>query len=418
MRQKMLALIVVCLGASGAAGQTYTQCSDYNTITTDYFDPAPGTVNHGSGAHIAAGSMQFTCTYTSVGLPSCATQCTGVPAITETETGIIVNLAYSHNDGTNSAGGQATAPNGGVSETCGATVAATVTACLLSCAASIGISVGASGVGASISFPPSQIYAVAPLPTQVTCANEPDPTYGGGEGRGGGTCGDIAPNDLCDPGGCGYGSPIIVDTTGHGFHLTSLPDGVMFDIAGDGHPVKIAWTAANSGNAFLALDLNHNGKIDSGRELFGNFTPQVKSASPNGYLALAEYDKPVNGGNGDGIIDSRDAIFSKLLLWVDENHDGISQPNELHALTELGVYSISLHYRDDRSLFDQYGNWFHYQGALNPDPLDGESKDGRLTYDVFFQVDWSDTTGSHKVTTNHPSPSLEKRIEAIDRRLD
>lgn len=47
------------------------------------------------------------------------------------------------------------------------------------------------------------------------------------------------------------------------------------------------------------------------------------------------------------------------------------------------MYSISLHYRDDRSLFDQYGNWFHYQAALNPNPRDGESKDGRVTYDVF-----------------------------------
>jgi hypothetical protein len=245
------------------------------------------------------------------------------------------------------------------------------------------------------------------------------------DGGGGGSCGDIAPNDTCAECGCcqdgqcgNIGSPIIIDTTGHGFRLTSLADGVMFDIAGDGRPVRIAWTAANSGNAFLALDLNHNGKIDNGRELFGNFTPQRKSANPNGYLALAEYDRPENGGNGDGIIDSRDAVFSKLLLWIDENHDGISQPNELHTLPELGVYSISLHYRDDRSLFDQYGNWFHYQGALNPDPLDGESKDGRLTYDVFFEVDWSDTTDSHKGISRPPSRSLEERIAAVDRRLN
>lgn len=104
------------------------------------------------------------------------------------------------------------------------------------------------------------------------------------------------------------------------------------------------------------------------------------------FFALAEFDKPEKGGNGDGNIDERDEIFSHLLLWIDENHDGISQPNELHSLPELGVYSISLHYRDDRYAFDQYGNWFHYQAALNPDPHDGESKDGRVTYDVFFVV--------------------------------
>jgi len=147
----------------------------------------------------------------------------------------------------------------------------------------------------------------------------------------------------------------------------------------------MAWTAASSGNAFLALDRNHNGMIDSGKELFGNMTEQPDSSERNGYAALAEFDKPENGGNGDGIIDSRDAVYSRLLLWIDENHDGISQPNELHTLPELGVFSISLHYTDDHHE-DSYGNWFHYKAALNPSLLDGTSKDGRWTYDVFFEV--------------------------------
>lgn len=182
---------------------------------------------------------------------------------------------------------------------------------------------------------------------------------------------------------CEFASPIIVDTTGKGFHLTSAENGVVFDIAGDGHPDQIAWTAADSGNAFLALDRNGNGRIDSGKELFGNFSPQRKSGHPNGFLALAEFDRPENGGNGDGIIDKRDAVFSHLLLWIDENHDGISQPNELHTLPELGVFSLALRYRDSRRS-DEFGNWFRYRAAVNPDPRDGESKDGRWTYDVFF----------------------------------
>jgi hypothetical protein len=191
--------------------------------------------------------------------------------------------------------------------------------------------------------------------------------------------------DCCDQGP----SPILVDTNGRGFHLTSASDGVVFDIWADGHPIKLAWTVGDSGNAFLALDRNHNGKIDSGKELFGNVTeqppcPDGATSCLNGYRALAEFDRPENGGNGDGIIDSRDAVYSKLLLWIDANHDGISQPEELHTLPELGVYSIGLHYRDDRHFFDQYGNWFLYQAALNPDARDGVSKDGRLTYDVFF----------------------------------
>jgi hypothetical protein len=111
------------------------------------------------------------------------------------------------------------------------------------------------------------------------------------------------------------------------------------------------------------------------------------------FLALAEFDKPENGGNGDGIIDKRDAVFSRLQLWIDENQDGISQPNELHTLPELGVFSLSLHYREAHRT-DEYGNQFHYRAAVNPDPLDGESTDGRVTYDVFFQVAKNDPAGT------------------------
>jgi hypothetical protein len=210
-------------------------------------------------------------------------------------------------------------------------------------------------------------------------------------------CPGCSANTCCDTGVCGYrqvcnascncvyASPIIVDTTGRGFHLTSANEGVEFDILGEGLKFKIAWTAANSGDAFLALDRNRNGYVDSGKELFGNMTEQPQVSDRNGFLALAEFDKPENGGNGDGIIDKRDGVFSRLLLWIDDNHDGVSQPGELHSLPELGVFSISLHYLEAQKV-DQYGNLFHYRAAVNPGPRDGESKDGRWAYDVFFDV--------------------------------
>jgi len=136
------------------------------------------------------------------------------------------------------------------------------------------------------------------------------------------------------------------------------------------------------GNAFLALP-GADGLIHSGKQLFGNFTPQPSSATPNGFAALAVYDLPANGGNGNGIIDSGDAIFASLRLWIDANHDGISQPEELHALPALGVSSISLNYKWDRRT-DQYGNVLRYHAQVNPgDP----TNTGRMAYDVFFVTD-------------------------------
>jgi len=178
-------------------------------------------------------------------------------------------------------------------------------------------------------------------------------------------------------------SPILVDTDGSGFHLTSAKDGVVFDIEGNGHPLPISWTAAGSTNAFLALP--HDGKITNGKELFGDFTPQPASDDPNGFLALAVYDKPENGGNGDGVIDDKDAIFPQLRLWIDRNHDGIAQPDEIYTLHELGVFSISLHYKESWRV-DAYGNLFRYKSIINvTDKEADESHDGRTIYDVFFR---------------------------------
>ena len=181
-------------------------------------------------------------------------------------------------------------------------------------------------------------------------------------------------------------SPIIVDVGGNGFQLTSAADGVLFDITGSGRPIMVAWPARGAANAFLVLDRNRDGVINSGAELFGNFSPQPPSANPNGFLALAQFDDPSRGGNGDGLIDERDAVFSDLRLWIDSNHDGISQKEELFKLPELGVYSVSLEFSESRRT-DAFGNVFRYKAKVNPGLPDSHSAfNPRIAYDIFLQA--------------------------------
>lgn len=179
------------------------------------------------------------------------------------------------------------------------------------------------------------------------------------------------------------GSPIIADTARDGYHLTSVEDGVLFDLDANGSPEHVAWTRADSDDAFLAMDRNGNGLIDDGSELFGNYTPAHPDRpgvrTLNGFEALRSLQGPDYGRSTlDRQIDAADAPFSRLLLWRDTNHNGISEPDEL---TSAGTFvaAIGTDYREKKRV-DRFGNEFRQQGHLTW-ANGGEG----LVYDVWLQ---------------------------------
>ena len=161
-------------------------------------------------------------------------------------------------------------------------------------------------------------------------------------------------------------TPILVDLLGDGFSLTNLDGGVRFDLNANGWRERRSWTEAGSDDAFLALDRNGNGTIDSGAELFGDVAAQPPADERNGFLALAVFDEASEGGNGDRRITEGDGVFYRLRLWVDSNHDGFSQPAELFTLTQMQVRAIDLEYIETRRR-DRYGNEYRYLGRVELD---------------------------------------------------
>jgi len=221
-----------------------------------------------------------------------------------------------------------------------------------------------------------------------------DPAPSGGGGGGGGGCVPTETNPCTGGGGsgpgggwnnrdCGYNnvefggcaSPIVIDVEDGSYPMSGPVNPVQFDLNADGTVDVSTWTAPGSSVGFLALDRNHNGKVDDGTELFGNHTPSGSGhVAANGFVALAVCD-----GNHDGVINAADAIWASLLLWIDANHNGRSEPEELRSLSTTAVRAISLDYRTHMRR-DAFGNLFRYEGTVQL------SSGVRHIYDVFFRI--------------------------------
>jgi len=144
-------------------------------------------------------------------------------------------------------------------------------------------------------------------------------------------------------------SPIIIDLDGNGISTISLHHGVFFDHSGNGFKTATGWVGEYDG--LLVRDINGNGVIDSGRELFGNNT-LLKNGheATNGFEALKDLDN-----NKDNVFNANDLAWNEVKVWIDANSNGISEEGELISIEEAGIVSISLVYQNI-NIVDAQGN--------------------------------------------------------------
>jgi Ca2+-binding RTX toxin-like protein len=139
--------------------------------------------------------------------------------------------------------------------------------------------------------------------------------------------------------------PLVFDLDGDGFDTLGQSAVTYFDHDGNGFAELSGWVGGDDG--LLVMDRNGNGRIDSGRELFGDQTVLASGAvATSGVQALAEWDSLALGGNGDGQIDASDKVWSKLQMWRDLDSDGFTDSGELFSLDQLGITGISLGFKD------------------------------------------------------------------------
>jgi hypothetical protein len=169
-------------------------------------------------------------------------------------------------------------------------------------------------------------------------------------------------------------TPLVFDLNGDGIQTLSATNGVIFDVNNDGQVEKTGWVAATDG--LLVRDLNGDGQINDGGELFGEGTVLADGTkAKDGYAALRALDS-----NFDGLIDVNDAAFNQLLVWTDLNSDGKANSCELASLSDMSIRMLSLDAIKSSEMNN--GNLIGLMGSYTT--VDGTT---HTMGDVWFSVD-------------------------------
>lgn len=189
-------------------------------------------------------------------------------------------------------------------------------------------------------------------------------------------------------------SPLVLDLDGNGINTLSTSAGVFFDHDANGFAENTAWVG--QGDGILVRDLNNNGRIDNGRELFGNNTvlPDGTKAA-NGFEALRALDS-----NNDGLFNAEDTAWNEVKIWQDSNSDGKTDDGEIKSLNGAGVSSINLN-DTEQDITDENGNrhkqtsvFINKEGAAN------------TISDIWFAVNTTNTIDLSDVTISESISEL------------
>jgi hypothetical protein len=215
-------------------------------------------------------------------------------------------------------------------------------------------------------------------------------------------------------------TPIMLDLDGNGIRTLSASQGVSFDVLGTGQASKVGWASPTDG--LLVMDRNHDGKINDGTELFGVATLRPDGTrAGNGYAAMALEDS-----NHDGKLTAADVHFKDLRVWVDANHNGVSDVGELKTLADLGIVSLDLHAqtstaRDNGNLIGLVSSYTTGDGAQHQMAVVWFAKNAtpapqlsELLAAPAAPLLAAEPAAAPHVTTAHPMPVLDRGLQPVE----
>ena len=174
-------------------------------------------------------------------------------------------------------------------------------------------------------------------------------------------------------------SPLIVDLDGDGIETSDIYGNVYFDHDNNGFAEKTGWVGKDDG--LLVRDINGNGQIDNGTELFGNNSVLSNGQkAANGFEALKDLDS-----NKDSVFNSLDATWNEIKIWKDTNQNGFVENGELLSMEEANIKEINLNYQNENikdtneNIIGQTGNFIKNDNSI-----------GNIS-DIWFVTDASNT---------------------------